>query len=126
MSEEKNKGAAGAAPDIDIKAIQDENTALKTEKAALESLISKLEKEAESNKSELEDAAKMITELKARLKDIKEGGSEKVTVEVDKKKYHVTVSMRTKDGILKPEDIAADKELCKKLIANGSGIIIPV
>jgi chromosome segregation ATPase len=119
MSEEKNKGAAGAAPDIDIKAIQDENTALANK-------VKSLEKEAESNKNELEDAAKMIAELKDRLKDIKEGGSEKVTVEVDKKKYHVTVSMRTKDGILKPEDIAADKELCKKLIANGSGIIIPV
>ncbi len=119
MAEDKNKGAETSAPDIDIKAIQDENTALANK-------VKSLEKEVESNKRELEDAAKMIAELKAKLEDVKSGGAEKVTVEVDKKKYHVTVSMRTKEGILKPEDIAADKELCKKLIANGSGIIIPV
>lgn len=113
MAEDSKKGAEGTAPNIDIKALQDE--------------IASLKKDVTAKDKELADAAKIVADLKAKIADLKDGGgTEKVIATVDGKKYHITAAMRTKEGVLQPEDIAADKELIKKLLKKGSGIVTRV
>lgn len=113
MAEDTKKAAQDGAADIDVKALQTE--------------IESLKKVIESKDKELADAAKIVSDLKEKIADLKEGGgAEKVIATVDGKKYHVTAGMRTKEGELKPDDIAANKDLLRKLVKKSSGILIPV
>lgn len=79
-----------------------------------------LQKELSDARDELKDAADIIEDLKSQPKGEDNKGK---TVTIDKKKYLVTGGFRGKDKNYLPEDIAADKELAKKLIEKGSGLI---
>lgn len=114
---EKKTGAATAAPD----STQVENQATAQEvTAVLEAKVAELEAENAELKEELEDAAKIVAELKAKLQ---EGGSKDVTVTVDKKVYVVTKGFRDKFKVWRPEDIAANPAKAKELIERGSTIL---
>src|SRR5690606_14628764 len=88
---------------------------------ALQKDMAKIQKELADAKDELKDASEIIDDLKSQPKG--EDKSQGKTVTVDKKKYLITGGFRGKDKVYLPEDIAADKELLKKLVDKRSGLI---
>ena len=77
----------------------------------------------DSLKAELEDAANVIEELKAQVTEAGKGKKKGPVVTIGKKSYLVTGGTVIKQKSYKPEDIAADKELCKRLIEKGSTLL---
>lgn len=130
MAEETKKGAAKAAAPISddaVKALTEKVAALEAQNADLKSeadKVASLEKENELLKSELEDAAEVIEDLKAQVKN--NGKSKGPTVTVGKQKYLVKAGYRTKDRIYTPEDIAADSKLAQGLLKKGSTLLKPI
>lgn len=110
-------GAAPAAPDSTQ--VEKEPTVQEVT-AALEAKVAELETENAELKEELEEAAKIVAELKSKLQD---GGTKDVTVTVDKQVYIVTKGFREKTKTWRPEDIAANPAKAKELIEKGSTIL---
>jgi hypothetical protein len=94
--------------------------------ATLEEALGALAAEQAKNKAleaELEDAAKVVAELKEKLKD---GKAQELTVKVGGKKYAVVGGFRKKGQVFTKEAIAADAKLAEELIAKGSQLLIEI
>lgn len=85
--------------------------------------LAKVEAENKALKAELEDAAKVVAELKEKLKD---GKAQELTVKVGKKKYAVVGGFQKKGQLFTKEAIAADAKLAEELIAKGSQLLIEI
>jgi hypothetical protein len=92
--------------------------------AIIEELTVKLAVQAAENealKAELEDAAKVVADLKEQLADKAAGG---LTVKVGKEKYEVVGGGYHKGKAYTKEDIAADAKIAGELIAKKSQLLI--
>lgn len=101
-------------------------TAGATAPATLEEALAALAAEQTKSKAleaELEDAGKVVAELKEKLKDGK--GSE-LTVKVGGKKYAVVGGFKKKGVEYTKEAIAADAKLAGELLARGSQLLIEI
>lgn len=106
MSEAK-KTAGADAPASTAPEVNPQITALEAENAEL--------------KKELEDAAKVVADLKEQLADKGAGG---LTVKVGKEKYEVVGGGYHKGKAYTKEDIAADAKIAAELIAKKSQLLI--
>lgn len=100
------------------------NGALESTLSTLEADAKKSEKTISDLKSELEDAAEVIEELKAQAASAGTGKSKGPIVKVGKSEYLIVGGTVIKQKAYKPEDIAADKQLCEKLIEKGSTLLV--
>lgn len=94
--------------------------------ATLEEALAALATEQAKNtalEAELEDAAKVVAELKEKLAD---GKSKDLTVKVGGKKYAVLGGFREKGKTFTKEDIAADAKIAAELIAKGSQLLTEI
>lgn len=85
-------------------------------------------KEAAAAKKDFEEAMKLNEELQNKLEASSASGSKKPVVKIDKVSYEVAYpsALVPVEGKLEKktaEQIAANKELCKKLIESGSKIL---
>lgn len=112
MAEDKNKGAATAAPTFEqeVQALKETVAALKAENADL--------------KAELKDAAEIVADLKEKVNAAK--GKKVNTVSVAGSTYMVVGGFVKAGKAYKAEDIAADKKLAEELIKKQSGLIVKI
>lgn len=89
--------------------------------ANLETKVATLEKENAALKSELEDAAKVVADLKEQIAD---KGNKGLIVKVGKEKFEVVGAGYHKGKLYSKEDIAADAKIAKELIDKGSQLLI--
>ncbi|MBD3627611.1 hypothetical protein [Cyclobacterium sp.] len=130
MAEDKNKGAAPAAPDSEkeskaadqsVSNTEKELQAMKDKVATLETENKELKAEIKKNESELKDAAEIVADLKEKVNAAK--GSKVNTISIDGSTYLVVGGFVKAGKAYKAEDIAADKEIAKELIKKQSGLI---
>jgi DNA repair exonuclease SbcCD ATPase subunit len=103
--------------------------AIKTLEANNQGLTAELKKAAEVNKSlksELKDASDVIEELKTQVAQADKKSSKGPIVKIGNKSYLVIGGTVIDRKPYKPEDLAADKELCKKLIEKGSTLLTEI
>lgn len=134
MSKEKEKGVAAATPSLeeinaaltaqitDLKAegkkLEEEGLALKS---SLEDITKKYEASIKELESELKDAADVIADLKDQLA---EGGKAKGPVgKIGKDKYRIVGAFKKAGKTITAEDIAADENILKALVAGNSTLI---
>lgn len=116
MSEETKKGAVIPAPspsEVEVLKAQ-----LADQKKAYDALSDKLEEAVQ----EVEAAREIIDELKEELKG-NSSNQKGPTGKVGKDSYRVVGGYRTKDKVFTPQDIAADPQLLKSLVENGSTLV---
>ncbi len=85
--------------------------------------LAALKKENEALKSELEDAAKVVADLKEQLSD---KGTGVLTVKVGKEKFKVVGGGFHKGKPYTKDQIAADAKVAKELVEKGSGLLIKI
>jgi hypothetical protein len=91
--------------------------------ATLEEALAAEQAKNKALEAELEDAAKVVAELKEKLKD---GKAQELTVKVGGKKYAVVGGFQKKGQVFTKEAIAADAKLAEELIAKGSQLLIEI
>lgn len=120
MSGKKNTAGAPAPATPETGTTASQAT---TETLAVDAKVAALEAENAALKAELEDAAKVVAELKEKLKD---GKAQDLTVKVGGKKYAVVGGFKKKGQLFTKEAIAADAKLAGELIAKGSQLLIEI
>jgi hypothetical protein len=106
--------------------MSEKSTAGASAPATLEEALGALAAEQAKKKAleaELEDAAKVVAELKEKLKD---GKAQDLTITVGKKKYAVVGGFQKKGQLFTKEAIASDAKLAEELIKKGSQLLIEI
>lgn len=116
MAETNKKAGADAPAELTLEQATAQIKALEAEKE-------KLAKQVETQAAELKDAAEIVTDLKKQLKESGDGKKKGAIVKIGKKSYRVIGGAVIKKKAYKPEDIAADADLAKKLLEKGSQLI---
>jgi|GEM_PF-5212848 len=127
MSDKTTKAGATAPAELtleqanaQIKDLTAGVDALNSANAALEEKSDKQDKIIEGQAKELEDAANVVEELKAQLKDAGTDKAKGHLIKIGKDTYKVTGGTIINKKAYTAGDIASDKELAVKLIDKGS------